>query len=120
MYSKPDDLSLLKACTKISGRTLHNDISFLDRLLLCGSRSIIPIVACKRTLESIHEGCQGEVKCLVKAKQGVYWPGMYKDISERVRKFNTCHGHANAQPTCPMIPMDIPLHAWHALGEDHF
>ena len=88
--------------------SIRDDISFLDGLMLCGSRIIVPTAARQRTLESIHEGHQGEVKCVLKAKQGVYWPGMYKEISEMVQKCDTCQSHANAQPKCPMIPMDIP------------
>ena len=100
--------------------SIRDDISFLDGLLMCGSRIIVPTVARKRTLETIHEGHQGEVKCVLKAKQGVYWPGMYKEISEMVQKCDTCQAHANAQPKCPMIAMDIPPFPWHTLGADHF
>ena len=100
--------------------SIRDDISFLDGLLLCGSRIIIPSVARERTLESIHEGHQGEVKCTLKAKQGVYWPGMYKEITDMVQKCDSCQEHANAQPKCPMIALDVPPHAWHTLGADHF
>ena len=100
--------------------SIRDDISFLDGLLLCGSRIIIPTVARGRTLESIHEGHQGEVKCVLKAKQGVYWPGMYKEITEMVQKCSSCQEHANAQPKSPMIAMDVPPEPWHTLGADHF
>ena len=69
----------------------------MDGLLMCGSRIIIPTVARKRTLETIHEGHQGEVKCTLKAKSAVYWPGMYKEITEMVQKCDSCQTHANAQ-----------------------
>ena len=100
--------------------SIRDDISFMDGLLMCGSRIIIPTVAQKRTLETTHEGHQGEVKCVLKAKEGVYWPGMYKEITEMVQKCDSCQEYANAQPKCPMIAMDVPPHAWHTLGADHF
>ena len=85
---------------------------------MCGSRIIIPTVARKRTLDNIHEGHQGEVKC--RLKTGVYWPGMYNEITEMVQKCASCQEYANAQPKCTMIPMDVPPHPWHTLGADHF
>ena len=100
--------------------SIRDDISFLDGLLMCGSRIIIPEVARKRTLDTIHEGHQGEVKCTLKAKTAVYWPGMYKEIAEMVQKCESCQEHANAQPKCPMIAMEVPPHPWHTLGADHF
>ena len=87
---------------------------------MCGSRIIIPEAARKRTLDTIHEGHQGEVKCTLKAKTAVYWPGMYKEITEMVQKCKSCQEFANAQPKCPMISVDVPPHAWHTLGADHF
>ena len=100
--------------------SIRDDISFMDGLLMCGSRIIIPAVARKRTLDTIHEGHQGEVKCTLKAKSAVYWPGMYKEISEMVQKCDACQTHANAQAKCPMIAMEVPPHPWHTLGADHF
>ena len=64
--------------------SLRDDISLLEGLLLSGSRIIIPSESRKRTLSSIHEGHQGETKCLLRAKEAVYWPGMYKDIENMV------------------------------------
>ncbi len=45
---------------------------------------------------------------------------MYQEITEMVQKCGSCQEYANAQPKCPMIAMDVPPHAWHSLGADHF
>lgn len=100
--------------------SIRNDISYLDGLLMCGSRIIVPSASRKRALENIHEGHQGEYKCKLKAKTGVYWPGIYREIEEMVQKCATCQEYANAQPKCPMIPMEVPSHAWHTIGADLF
>ena len=100
--------------------SLRDDISLLEGLLLSGSRIIIPSESRKRTLSSIHEGHQGETKCLLRAKEAVYWPGMYKDIGNMVRQCSTCQEFQNAQPKCPMIAMEIPPEAWHTVGADLF
>ena len=83
-----------------------------------GSRIIVPTVARKSTLESIHEGYQGEVKRVLKAKEGVCWPGMYKKSATWYK--DAIQEHPNAQLKCPMIAVDVPPHAWHTLGADHF
>ena len=99
--------------------SLRDDILVVDGLMLCGSRIIILEVARQRTLQSIHDVHQGEVKCKLRAKDAVYWP-IYKDIEEMVCRCNACQEFSNAQVKCPMIPVDIPPHPWHTLGADLF
>ena len=100
--------------------SMRDDISLLDGLLLSGSRIIIPSRSRESTLASIHEGHQGEVKCLLRAKEAVYWPGMYKDIEKMVKHCSACQEFQNAQQKCPMISMEIPTEAWHTVGADLF
>ncbi len=100
--------------------SIRDDISVIDGLIMCGSRIIIPEASRKETLENIHEGHQGEKKCVLRAKSSVYWPGMYKEIEEVVQRCSTCREFSNAQPKCPMISMKVPPCAWHTLGADHF
>ena len=100
--------------------SIRDGISVLEGLLLSGSRIIIPSECRKRTLSSIHEGHQGETKCLLRAKEAVYWPGMYKEIGNMVQQCSTCQEFQNAQPKCPMIAMEIPPEAWHTVGADLF
>ena len=56
----------------------------------------------------------------VRAKDAVYWPGIYKEVSNMVKTCATCQEFSNAQAKCPMIEVDIPPHAWHTLGMDLF
>ena len=95
-------------------------MSVVDGLLLCGSRIVIPANARKRTLRSIHDGHQGEVKCKLRAKDAVYWPGLYKEIEHMVQTCGPCQEFSNAQAKCPMIEVEIPPHPWHTLGADLF
>ena len=80
----------------------------------------MPSTSRLRVLLEIHKGHQGEVKWKLRAKTAVYWPGMYSEIEEMVKRCGTCQEHANAQPKCPMIPMEVPPHAWHTIGADIF
>ena len=100
--------------------SFRGDISLTDGLLLAGSRIIIPNSARQRVLQSIHEGHQGEMKCKLRAKEAVYWPGIYQDIDKVVGHCSVCKENANAQVKCPMIPLDVPPIPWYTVGADLF
>ena len=45
----------------------HNDISIVDDLVMAGSRIVIPKSSRAEVLRDIHEGHQGETKCMLRA-----------------------------------------------------
>ena len=55
---------------------VHIDMSIVDGLLMAGSHTIIITLSQKQVLQEIHQGNQGETKCLLRAKSAVDWPGM--------------------------------------------
>ena len=99
---------------------VHNDISIVDDLIMAGSRIIIPRSAQPEVLQEIHQGHQGETKCMLRAKSAVYWPGIYKDIQNIVGNCGACREVQNAQTKCPMIITEIPNQPWHTVGVDLF
>ena len=99
---------------------IHNDISIVDDLVMAGSRIIIPVSSRPEVLQEIHQGHQGETKCMLRAKSAVYWPGIYKDIQNIVRNCGACREIENAQTKCPMIITEIPAQPWHTVGVDLF
>ena len=98
----------------------REDISYIDGLLMAGSRIIIPESSRDYVLRQIHEGHQGEVKCLLRAKSAVYWPGIYKQIEQLVKACGTCREFDHAQPRCPMLANEVPARPWHTVGADLF
>ena len=99
---------------------VHNDVSIVDDLLMAGSRIIIPKSSRQEVLQEIHEGHQGETKCMLRAKTAVYWPGMYSDIKRVVGNCGACRELENAQTKCPMAITEIPAQPWHTVGVDLF
>ena len=97
----------------------RDELSVENGLLLKSTRILIPESLRKETLEQIHEGHMGIEKCLLRARESVFWPGISKDIKEIVEKCGTCQANATAQKL-PATPSDIPPHAWHTLGSDLF
>ena len=92
----------------------------IDGLMMAGSRIIIPEASREHVLASIHEGHQGESKCLLRAKESVYWPGIYKEIENMVKACDVCREFENALPKCPMIGVEVPSQPWHTVGADLF
>ena len=47
-----------------------------NRLITKGARLLIPSTLRKNVLEQIHDGHLGIEKCMLKARDSVFWPGI--------------------------------------------
>ena len=52
------------------------DLVLEDGLVLKGSRIVIPKSMRNQVLQAIHVGHQGETKCILLARESVFWPGI--------------------------------------------
>ena len=86
----------------------RDDIYIQERILLLGSRIIIPESLRTKIIQEIHSGHQGMEKCKLRAKSCVYWPGIYKEIENIVASCSVCKKFQNSQQKEPMIPSAIP------------
>ena len=97
----------------------REDLSVEDGLITKGARLLIPSTLRKRVLEQIHEGHQGIEKCMLKAREAVFWLGISNDICEAVEKCGI--SQASSKATKPVGNVsEVPPHAWHTLGTDLF
>ena len=85
----------------------RNDLSLRDNLLLHGSRIVIPMKLRHEILHKLHNGHQGIVKCCLRARQSVWWPGISEDINTFIHNCDTC---CRDFPIAiqPMIPNKLP------------
>ena len=79
--------------------SFRDDLSVEDGLVTKGSRLLIPSILRSKMLEQIHEGHQGIEKCMLKAKESVFWPEISDDIREAVEKCGIVKLHLK-QLTC--------------------
>ena len=70
-------------------------------------------------LEQIHNGCQGIEKCMLKARESMFWPGISDDIWEAVKKCGICQSTSRAAKPLGNVS-EVPPHTWHTLGTDLF
>ena len=87
-------------------------------LITKGARLLIPSTL-RKVLEQIHDGHLGIDKCMLKARDSVFWPGISNDICETVEKCGICQASSRAAKPVGNVS-DMPPHAWHTLGTDLF
>ena len=97
----------------------REDLSMENRLITKGARLLIPSTLRKKVLEQIHNGHLGIEKCMLKARDSVFWPGISNDICETVEKCGICQASSKAAKPVGNVS-DVPPHAWHTLGTDLF
>ena len=95
----------------------REDLSMENRLITKGARLFIPSTLRKKVLEQIHDGHLGIKKCMLKARDNVFWPGISNDIQETVGKCGICQASSKAAKPVGNVS-DVPPHAWHTLGTD--
>ena len=97
---------------------IREEINVREEMLFRGDRIIIPYKMRSEMLDIIHESHLGIAKCKARANQVVYWPGMSKDIEEKVEKCSTCLTYRQSNVKEPMKPHSIPGRPWQKLGAD--
>ena len=70
-------------------------------------------------LQYIHEGHQGRERCLLRARNTVFWPRISYDIQELIERCIICQEHGKSQPIIG-ITQGIPPFPWHTLATDIF
>ena len=64
----------------------REDLSMENGPVIKGARLLIPSTLRKKVLEQIHDGHLGIKKCMLKARDSVFWPGISNDICMRLWK----------------------------------
>ena len=99
---------------------VRNALSEADGLLLYGSRLVVPVSLRPEVLEGIHDGHFVELKCILRAKSAVYWPGCDEQIRNMVASCVTCQTHRHRNPPPPLRPVPLPSHAFQYVSGDIF
>jgi len=94
------------------------ELSTTDGLILRGNRIVVPQILQREMIERIHEGHQGKAKCRERANDAVWWPGIGRDITNRVESCQECMRNKPAQQKEPLKPTPLPGRPWEKLGCD--
>lgn len=99
---------------------LRDELSVHEGLVFKGQQIVIPRSLRKEMLGKIHYAHQGRDKCLQRARDAVYWPGMQNEICLLVGKCNVCLKFRNSKPKEPMLLAEIPEGPWQKVAMDIF
>ena len=70
-------------------------------------------------LQYIHKGYQGKERCLLRARNTVFWPKMTYDVQELIERCIICQEHGRSQPIIGTT-QELPPFLWHTLATDIF
>ena len=86
--------------------------------MLCGCRVVVPTIGQQKVLDLLHESHPGVVRMKAIARSTVWWPGVDKDIEEKVRTCQQCQVNQKS-PLAPMHPWEWPKRPWARIHIDH-
>jgi len=96
---------------------VKDELTLQNEMLLKGERLIIPRVSRRDTIEKIHQGHLGIVKCLRRARESVWWPGINQEIKDFVLNCQQCKIHKENKVE-PLITSEFPERPWQKIGAD--
>ena len=94
-------------------------LSIESGLITCGNRIIVPEEMRPEMLQYIHEGHQGKERCLLRARNAVFWPKMTYNIQQLIEKCIICQEYGKSQPIISNTQELLPF-SWHTLVADMF
>ena len=75
-------------------------------------------------IQLLHIGHLRLEKCLNRAKQSMYWPGLYEELKDPITNCTTCLIFSAQKCTClsnrQYAGHEIPIHPWSKLASDIF
>ena len=89
----------------------------MENGLITKRARLIPSTLRKKVLEQIHNGHLGIEKCMLKARDSVFWPGISNDIHKAVEKCGICQASSKAAKPVGNVS-DVPPHACTLLEQD--
>ena len=94
-------------------------LSIESGLITCGNRIIVPKEMIPEMLQYVHAGHQGKERCLLRARNTVFWPKMTYVIQQFIEKCIKCQEHGKSQPIIGTT-QELPPFPWHTLATDMF
>ena len=92
-------------------------LTVIDGMVYFHHRIWVPCLERDRVLREIHTGHQGESKCIRRATDVVWWPGMTSDIRSLVKSCEKCEEYRR-KPREPLLCTPFPDRSWWRLAAD--
>ena len=92
-------------------------LSIKSGLITCGNRIIVSKEMRTEMLQYVHKGHQGKERCLLRARNTVFWPKMTYNVQQLIEKCIICQEHGKSQPIIGTT-QELPPFPWHTLATD--
>ena len=97
---------------------VKEELCVIGKVVLRGTRIVIPQSLRQQVLAIAHEGHVGIVATKLRLRTKVWWPGIDKDAEQYVRSCHGCQLVGQATPPEPLMPTELPLGKWQDLSLD--
>ena len=94
------------------------ELSAIGKLVLRGTRIVIPSSLRERVLQLAHEGHPGIVSMKRRLRVKVWWPGIDRQIEMFCRSCHGCQLVSQVSKPEPMVRTDLPSGPWQDLAAD--
>lgn len=98
----------------------RDELSVVDGIIMKGPKIVIPNSLRSKMLEVVHTGHMGTEKCLKRARDVMFWPGISAEITNMVLNCSTCLEHRNSHQKEPLMSHEIPEYPWQITATDLF
>ena len=102
-----------------SFKSVSSELTIVDNVLLKNARIVVPLSLRKNIIDCIHEGHQGIVKCLERARTTVWWHHMTSEVKDKVASCGVCNRQLKNRAE-PLMPREFPSRPWEKIATDLF
>ena len=96
-----------------------DELSIEEGCVLWGSRAVIPEKGRARVVRMLHEAHPGIVRMKNLARGYVWWPGIDKQLKDKVKSCETCQTNRKSLPVTPLHPWSWPQKPWSRVHIDY-
>ena len=105
------------SCPAAYGYVLH-ELAVLGKLVLRGTRIVVPQKLREQIPDLAHEGLQGVVNTKQRLRSNVWWPGVDREVEGKCKVCHGCQLVAHPPPPEPMRRTEFPSEPWCDLAGD--
>ena len=98
--------------------SVKNELCSVGKIVLRGTRIVIPTSTRQRDLSAAHEGHEGITKTKQRLRGKVWWPKIYNDAEHVCRKCYACQLVGGPSPPEPLRRRVLPDYPWQATAID--
>lgn len=100
--------------------TYHGELYEYEGMIFKKECVVVPNILRRKILDCLHYNHMGTEKTKNRAREIVYWPGMNKDIEEKIKNCKACLKFQNNNQKETLMQSEVPTQAWVNVAVDLF